>query len=166
MKKFVIWRHAKSSWDHAFRSDHERSLANRGLSDTPEMATRLLKKGIKPDLMVSSDAVRALDTARLAASIFQYPKEKIMALASMYHAGTKGLLHAIHQTENRHEIVFFFGHNPGMTDLVNHFGEELDNLPTCGQFGFQSSAGAWNEISPENTRFWFYDFPKSKLPDI
>lgn len=166
MKKFVIWRHAKSSWENAFLTDHERPLASRGLRDSPEMATRLLKKGIKPDLMVSSDAIRALATARLAAAVFHHPEKSILPLTSLYHAGPQALLRAIRQTNNVYETVFFFGHNPGMTDLVVHMGGDLDNLPTCGQYGFRSSVSSWKDISPENTHFWFYDFPKSKLADI
>ncbi|MCC5939087.1 MAG: histidine phosphatase family protein [Lunatimonas sp.] len=166
MKKFVIWRHAKSSWEDAFLSDHERPLASRGIRDTPEMADRLLKQGIKPDLLVSSDANRALATAKLAAVSFHFPEKNILTMASMYHAGPQALLRAIRQTEDVFETVFFFGHNPGMTDLVILLGGELDNLPTCGQYGFRSSAASWRDISPDNTQFWFYDFPKSKLADI
>ena len=48
MKKLVIIRHAKSSWDDPFLNDHDRPLAERGLKDAPKMAKRLKKEKIHP----------------------------------------------------------------------------------------------------------------------
>ncbi|EON76923.1 phosphoglycerate mutase family domain protein [Lunatimonas lonarensis] len=166
MKRLVLWRHAKSSWDDVFLSDHERPLAPRGIRDTPDMATRLKEKGVLPDLMVSSNAVRALETAKMAAKVFQYPEKAILASPSLYHASPHSLLKAIRQTDGGVETLFVFGHNPGMTDLIVALGSSLDNLPTCGQFGFVCSAARWQELNAHNAQFWFFDFPKSKGTNI
>ena len=59
MKKLLLVRHAKSSWDDPFQKDFDRPLNERGHSDAPLMAKRLLKQDIDIDAFVSSTAVRA-----------------------------------------------------------------------------------------------------------
>ena len=57
-------RHAKSDWTEGVK-DFDRTLAERGLNDSPKMASRLIKLGLQPDLIVSSPAKRALFTAEI-----------------------------------------------------------------------------------------------------
>ena len=63
MKKIILIRHAKSAWDHPWLDDFERPLAERGLRDAPQMATSLANRGINVDLICSSTAQRAKQTA-------------------------------------------------------------------------------------------------------
>ena len=59
MKILYLVRHAKSSWKDDSISDAERPLNKRGERDAPFMAELLCMKGIRPDLLVSSPALRA-----------------------------------------------------------------------------------------------------------
>ena len=63
-KQLLLVRHAKSDWDNPKLSDFDRPLNSRGEKNAPEMAKRLLKKGLIPQQIVSSPAVRAITTAR------------------------------------------------------------------------------------------------------
>jgi len=56
-------RHAKSSWDDVTLPDKERPLADRGKRDAPMMGKRLAKRQVRPDLILSNPARRALSTA-------------------------------------------------------------------------------------------------------
>lgn len=162
MKKLILYRHAKSSWEDPYLEDHKRPLAMRGLRDAPYMAQRLKKKEILPDLIISSDAERAKATALITAEQLHYPKDKIEYHRGLYHASVDCLLWEITQIDDQHETVFLFGHNPGLTDLINFLGSELDNLPTCGQLGITFTTTRWNDIGPGNASTWFYDYPKNK----
>ena len=64
MKKLFLIRHAKSSHDDLKMKDIDRTLNNRGKEDAPMMGKILKEKGVKPDLIFSSPAVRALETAK------------------------------------------------------------------------------------------------------
>ncbi len=77
MKTLIIVRHAKSSWDNPDLKDIERPLNDRGEKDAPKMAKRLKEREITPDLLLSSPAVRAIETCRHIAMILEYPLEKI-----------------------------------------------------------------------------------------
>ena len=67
MKQLLLIRHAKSDWDHPGLSDHDRPLNDRGRRDCPRMAEALRSRGITPDLIVTSTAVRAATTAEAIA---------------------------------------------------------------------------------------------------
>jgi phosphohistidine phosphatase len=166
MKKLLLIRHAKSSWDNPLLPDHQRPLSKRGLRDAPEMGKRLVNKKVTPDLILSSDAVRAMHTALLIAKELVYPKSKVDSTREMYHASAKGILSVIRGTSPTIETLFLVGHNPGINDLISLFGEEIENLPTSGQFGFLFDVEDWENTSPKNAHFWFFDYPKLKPPHI
>jgi phosphohistidine phosphatase len=160
MKKLVIIRHAKSSWDEPFLSDHERPLAERGLKDAPKMAKRLIKENIFPDAILSSDAERAKTTAIIIAKEMDFPSKKIAFTKELYHASVSQILSEIKKTDESVTTLFLFGHNPGLNDLIWKLGGEIDNLPTSGQFGFQFDVKSWGEIGVKNAKIWFFDYPK------
>ena len=62
MKTLILVRHAKSSWDDSALPDKDRPLGDRGKRDAPKMGKRLAKRDVKPDLILSSPARRALTT--------------------------------------------------------------------------------------------------------
>lgn len=166
MKRLVICRHAKSAWDDPFLSDHQRPLAPRGLRDAPDMAKRLKKRGIYPDAILTSDARRALQTAGITADELGFEHEKIEITDQLYHAGSRSILRQVRSCGDDVGTLFIFGHNPGFNELIEALGQPIDNLPTCGQFGFIFEVENWEGISAENAQFWFFDYPKSEFPDI
>lgn len=163
MKKLIIIRHAKSSWDDPYLEDHQRPLAERGLKDSPRMGQRLKTKNILPDLMISSDAARAKATALIIAEQLHYPKEKIEFTRKLYHASAHSILDLIRNSEDNIESLFIFGHNPGFNDLIDLLGGQIDNLPTCGQYAFSFNVNSWNQISKNNSETWFVDYPKNDV---
>ena len=67
MKTLMLLSHGKSDWGAETGSDHERTLAPRGVKAAQMMGRMMSASDLTPDLVVSSSAVRALSTARLAA---------------------------------------------------------------------------------------------------
>ncbi len=63
MKKLYLIRHAKSDWSNPSLDDFDRPLNKRGKKNAPFMGKILHKKGIYPDLIISSPAYRARTTA-------------------------------------------------------------------------------------------------------
>lgn len=160
MKKIILVRHGKSAWDDPNLTDHNRPLADRGLEDVPEMALRLKEKGLIPDLMISSTAIRASQTAEILAEVLHLPKSKIVYDKNLYHASYAMILKCIQRQDDANELIFVVGHNPGMNDFIDFFGGRFDNLPTSGQYALLVDTDHWQQLRPENTKFWFVDFPK------
>ncbi len=150
MKRLFIVRHAKSSWDNLDLRDFDRPLNERGLKDAPAMGTHLRNKGIRPDLMISSPAVRALATCRAIAKTLGYPEETIKVEKKLYHASDDQIMNALKESVKNSDasIVVIVGHNPGLTYFSNRLlDDSIDNIPTCGVVTGNLSIDSWQELS-------------------
>ena len=85
-RKLFIIRHGKSSWDHPGLDDIDRPLAERGILNSEEMAKRLSNKGLIPELLVSSPASRALNTALIMARFWMLKPAALQIYEPLYDA--------------------------------------------------------------------------------
>jgi phosphohistidine phosphatase len=162
MKRLLIIRHAKSSWKFAGLSDRERPLNERGLKDAPFMANSLLDKNIKPNLIVSSNAIRAITTAAIFAQNMGYSKGEILIKPEIYEASVETIYQVITDLDNTANTVFIFGHNPTFTYFANDFSNEpITNIPTCGIVAVDFEVNKWEDIRDSNYKRLFFDFPKN-----
>ncbi len=160
MKTLLLVRHAKSSWDDGV-SDFERPLNRRGKEDAPFMAVHIQKTGLIPDLMVSSPANRALTTAGTYATTFGLDEDLIVKESIIYNGSYKEIIKLIKNFDNKLGCVFLFGHNPDITYLANQLtGNFIDNIPTCGNVCIEFNTDSWAEISEDNGKMLFFDYPK------
>ena len=160
MKKIILIRHAKSDWDNPSLPDYDRPLADRGLQDAPQMAISLKNRGVHLDLICSSTAQRAKQTACITAAVLGYQESEIKWEKSLYHASASYLLQFIQSQSDQVQTLVLVGHNPGLTELINILGVKLDNLPTSGQFAFSLSTDHWKELSRDTCTFAWWDSPK------
>ena len=163
MKTLVLIRHAKSSWDFPHLRDYERPLNARGEKDAPEMARRLAKLDIKPDMVCSSGAERAIQTAKTITTFLHYPAYEIEVDDRIYHASSKSLLEYIKRIEHPANTIYLVGHNPGLTEFLNLVADEnIENIPTCGIAGIEFRIEKWSEVKSGLGKLIFYDYPKKK----
>lgn len=163
MKTLYLIRHAKSSWDDPNQDDFDRPLNERGHKDAPRMAKRLKERGIAPDLMISSPAARALETAEHIARVLDFSEKQIQKDRSVYHASSDSLLRTIQKVDDKNEIVMIFAHNPGLTDFANELlRENISNIPTAGVVGCYLKVDSWKDASMGCGKLVFFDFPKNK----
>ena len=163
MKELVLVRHAKSSWTDSSLDDSERPLNKRGERDAPEMGTRLARRKHRPDLIVSSPAVRALETARIIAKKLGYPRKDIAVQERLYGAGVVDLLDIIRNADDMVITLMLFGHNPGLTELANHLGpREIPSLPTCGVLHLRFEADTWSIVGYSRGEEVLFDCPRGK----
>jgi phosphohistidine phosphatase len=143
MKTLFLIRHAKSSWDDPALSDRERPLAGRGRRDASAMGKRLAKRHPKPDLMLSSPALRAVKTAQLMARKLGYGRRHIVVDARLYACTVNDLLRVVRQLDDRLKRVMLFGHNPELTGLARRFSRQSRDLPTCAVARFKFDVKSW-----------------------
>jgi phosphohistidine phosphatase len=164
MKKLYLIRHAKSSWDDPGLSDFERQLNQRGKRDAPFMAKLLKKEKAKPDLIVSSSAVRALTTAHIFAEVFNYPSDKILSTEDIYETGLKELEKTVQEIDDDFSSVFLFGHNMAITSFANHLGNKfISNMPTCSIVGIKFDLTSWEKIERGTGKIFLFEYPKKYL---
>jgi phosphohistidine phosphatase len=161
MKQLLIIRHAKSSWNNSLMTDFERPLNDRGNRDAPEMAKRIIDKGIKIDTIVSSMANRALSTAEYFAKAAGIKKADIDTTNKLYHAPAYVFYDVINSFMDSDQTVAIFAHNPGITDFVNSLTKtKIDDMPTCGIYAVKIAIESWAEFKNGDKQFWFFDAPK------
>ena len=162
MKRLVLIRHGKSSWDFPELSDQERPLKKRGRNDGAIIGEQLKSKNILPDLMISSPANRAHSTAKLIAHALSYPLEKIRVNDHLYFSGTSTILNMVSETDDANQTVFIFGHNPDFTSFANVFSKQsIYNVPTTGVVGIDFDVERWSQINSDNGQVFIFDFPSN-----
>jgi phosphohistidine phosphatase len=166
MKKLFIVRHAKSSWDYPDLDDIDRPLNKRGKRNAPEMGKRLLRKGIKPESLITSPANRARTTAKKIAKALSFPKDQIVIDPTLYHGTNRDIINVIRKVSDEINTLMIFGHNPGFTDLVNQLsGSNIYNIPTCGIAEIGFNVQSWAEIDTKMGKLIDFDYPKKLSVD-
>lgn len=163
MKRLTLLRHAKSSWDDPKLSDHDRPLAKRGRRDAPRMGRRLAQRGLEPDLLLTSPAVRARQTTELVAPELERPEMAIRLEPRLYMASAGELLAVLADQSDDIEEILLIGHNPELTQLVNMMLPtlRLQNLPTAGAVAMSCEADSWRAIDSAEFSLRFLDYPKN-----
>jgi phosphohistidine phosphatase len=146
VKTLFLVRHAKSSRDDPSLPDRERPLDDRGHQDAPTMGKRLGKRGVKPDLLLSSPALRALTTAQLIADEIAYSRKNIVVDERLYAAGPDDLIAVICALDDKLDRVMLFGHNPAFADLAHRLSSEIADMPTCAVAEFRFDAKTWADV--------------------
>jgi phosphohistidine phosphatase len=155
-KTLILVRHAKSSWGEVDLHDMERPLADRGKRDAPMMGKRLAKQKVKPDLILSSPARRALTTAEIIANELGYKAKDIVVDERLYATEPEILLAVIGELGDKLQCVMIFGHNPELAELAHHLSSEISQMPTCAVAEFTFESKSWSTIGtlpPETVRF-------------
>tara|TARA_R110002012_G_scaffold81945_1_gene207285 strand:+ start:4459 stop:4947 length:489 start_codon:yes stop_codon:yes gene_type:complete len=158
MKKLTLVRHAKSSWQFNL-PDHLRPLNMRGLVDADIVSKRLKSLDYYPDLLLSSNAVRAQSTAEIFIKSLNIPSNVCHFNHELYDFSGEHLTFHIKNCPNQINNLIVFGHNDAITNFVNLFGNKnIENVPTCGVVSITFDTHFWNDIELGNTTLTI--FPK------
>lgn len=151
MKKLILVRHAKSSWEYDV-IDHERPLKKRGINDANLIAEKLKSLDISIDKVLVSDAVRTKLTAGIILPILKTPEHIVAFNHKLYDFSGRDLVEVIKGCDNSADTLMVFGHNHAITAFVNTYGSTyIDNVPTCGVVIIEFDIHKWSELIPGNT---------------
>ncbi len=152
MKLLTLFRHGKSEWETGAEEDFERPLKDRGRKDTPMMGKFLASIGATPDLLISSPAVRARQTAELLAPAAGFMGE-IRWEESIYAASAGELMSLLRHLPDEANYVLLVGHNPGFEDLAarligaDAYGMASGlRLPTAAAAHLALMVDTWNAV--------------------
>jgi phosphohistidine phosphatase len=157
MKQLLLLRHAKSSWQDDSLSDHQRPLNDRGERDAPRIGRLICEQGLIPDLIISSSATRAQQTARAVATECD-GEELLQVTDELYHAAPQTYLSILVGLADNSERVLMVGHNPGIESLVEWLSGEPTTMTTAALAHLQLSIESWSQFeSPQDASlhgFW------------
>ena len=146
MKTLLVLRHAKSSWNDPEPDDHARPLNKRGRRDGPRMGELMRKYGLMPDIVISSDAVRAQLTADAVAEAARYAGE-ILLDPRLYMASPADILSLLRTVRENAETVMIIGHNPGLEELVEQLTGERQDFPTAALAHIVLEIDQWRDLT-------------------
>jgi phosphohistidine phosphatase len=116
MRQLLLLRHAKSSWEDANLTDHDRPLDSEGQSAARAMRSAITRLGLMPRLVLVSSARRTRETLELLEPLAGAPR--ILRSPDLYLASARQLLDELTEVSDEVTSILVVGHNPGLHDLA------------------------------------------------
>ena len=124
------------------------------------MAGKLVSRGVKIDLIVSSSAKRTVKTTKLINEVLGLSKDQIQYSKELYLSSPKTLISSIKKTDDAVDELMIVAHNPGVPQVVNHLvNEHFENTPTCGMTCILFDIDSWSDLKNNGT-LGFFIYPK------
>lgn len=154
MKSIILIRHVKSDWSNLL-ADFDRPVREDRKEDAALIAKEIARKKAIPQYVVSSPAIRTLQTARLLCAKWDYPHENIATDKSLYECTARDIFAVIKKTDQKNDSIAIVCHNPAITDFVNQYSDSLiDNVPTVGAVRITFDAADWRGINSTGKLDW------------
>jgi phosphohistidine phosphatase len=156
MKTLILLRHGKSDWDAEYGSDHDRPLNLRGRDAASMMGALLARIEQVPDRVLTSSAVRAHDTVKLAAEggSWACPVEVV----SEFYASSPGeVLERVCAEDDATSSLLIAGHEPTWSTLAaGLIGGGWLRFPTAAMARIDFNVDRWSDIAPgKGMLSWF-----------
>ena len=160
MKSIVIARHAKSDWSTGM-SDHERPLNGRGREDAPRMGKALEEIGFRPDILLSSTAVRARNTAEIVARVLGFHLG-VRTDAKLYDCEANYAISVFQRLPDTVENAALFGHNPILELVVASLLQMQGTIiiPTSGMVCLEANIQHWADLKLGQVQLKWFLIPK------
>jgi phosphohistidine phosphatase len=164
LKRLLLIRHAKSSWDDPALADHERPLAPRGQKAAERIAEHLGDADVTIDVVLCSSSRRTRETLELLSASFG--DAEVLVEDRLYGASAGDLLDRLREVPDGVSGVALIGHNPGIQDLTielardgPHVGRALKKFPTAAVAVLEFDA-PWSELASGGARLTSFTVPK------
>lgn len=162
MKTLIILRHSKTEKINP-AGDQARELTKPGRRWATEAGREILDATGLPDLLVTSNAIRALQTGDLAAEAMKFSGER-RVIPEIYGATENELVQVIQAFPDDFSSIVLVGHNPGLEELANSFPgkREHGHLPTAGWVVVEISAESWKDAKAGAGKVTAYGTPNKE----
>jgi phosphohistidine phosphatase len=168
MRRLLLLRHAKSSWDAPGLADLDRPLAPRGRRAAPRMAQLMVERRWLPDFVLRSPAERVRETWQLMAPRL---REHIpcRTLRTLYPGAPSRLLTALRRAPDDAQTLLLIGHNPGLAALATSLcgagakkaRERMSSkFPTAGLAVIDFDLARWADVAAGAGRLEAFVRPK------
>jgi phosphohistidine phosphatase len=146
MKTLLLLRHAKSSWKQPEQPDHDRPLNKRGKKEAPKVGKYLKENDLVPDMILSSTARRAHDTAQAVAEACSF-EGQIDLYQDLYLSEPACYLDILHCLPDDARRVLVVGHNPDMEELLTVLTDVSESMTTAALAVVDLPISSWQELN-------------------
>ncbi|XPV69426.1 MAG: SixA phosphatase family protein [Halarcobacter sp.] len=152
MKTLYIMRHAEKNINKTYAHDYDVELTAQGFEDVKSVAYKLKEEDSFPDLIVSSPAIRARQTAETLCDVLEYNKS-IMYNEVIYQAFLNEIVESINYTFDTVQTLLIIGHNPSLTALSLSLGGVKEEISTSNIIKIEFDCDSWTSITKENAKY-------------
>lgn len=176
MRRVMLLRHAKSSWDHMDLDDIDRPLALRGRLSAPLLGRYIYRRKLEPDLVLCSPAMRARQTWELISAEWDQTnaakRPQLEMRSSFYLARPAMLMSALQRIDDEVASVMIIGHNPGMEQLAlqmvgaeksNAFKKMEKKFPTAALAVIGFAVESWSALAFGSGKLFCFVRPKDLM---
>lgn len=144
-KSLYLLRHAKAESATLQFSDEDRALTPKGVDDAKKLATKLVKKDIEFDLILTSPAIRAITSAQIIANRLDQ-KQSLRVEKKLYQADCTTLLAIVGKLHKKIKSILLVGHNPALEDFAAYMTGESVSMQTCSLIEFTFELKDWKDF--------------------
>lgn len=156
MHQLLLLRHAKSSHKDRGLKDYDRPLAGRGRKDCRRMGKWMLENGIVPDLVISSPALRADQTAKRVCKRIGVAEQDIQWEEKVYDANARTVLKLLTEVSEDVGSVMVVGHHEALESIILRMSKwseipaDPKLIPTAG-LAILEFDGPWSTIKKNDS---------------
>ncbi|MBC2779056.1 SixA phosphatase family protein [Parasphingopyxis marina] len=175
MKRLILLRHAKSSWDDPVERDFDRPLNAKGKRAAETMGRHMREEGVTFDAAIASPAIRVVETLQYVGKGYGKPIDPLWDRRA-YLASNVTLLDIVHEASDDGDALLLSGHNSGLEDLVlllvpDTKGDTLreaveEKFPTCSLAEMEFDADSWADIRPAAGTLLRFVRPRDLAEDL
>lgn len=145
-KQLLLMRHAHAGWERG-QTDFERPLNELGLIEATRMGAYLRQEDLKPDLIISSPALRTRQTSERVIRELGMEISSVEFEPSIYEAQPSALLEIIQAIPLPATRVLMIGHNPAISQIASWLTQKpAINMPPATIAFITLETENWREI--------------------
>ena len=150
-KTLYLIRHGEAAPKEARQDDKSRELTQGGVKESLHIGAWLRGQNTQWDLLVSSSAQRAQQTAHMISEGMKLDHPRILLEDVLYECSVRQFLQYVNNIEDAYNSVMIVGHNPAISYLAEYLtkadiGDMSPGSVAMIKFNFTS----WKHVS-ENT---------------
>lgn len=166
-RRFLIMRHAKSSWAEPGLADHDRPLNKRGRAAATAMGDWLAAEGLIPDEVLLSSAARTVETL-LRISEHWDNAPAALGDRELYMAWPAKVIEMLRRVDSDARTVMLVNHEPTVSALAevlsappipDNCARAFRHYPTAA-VAVLDTEKRWAEVGPETMRFTHFQVPR------
>ncbi len=165
MKTLYLVRHSNAAPLKEKTDDFTRKLTKKGKQNAKKMAQQFAKDGPAVDLIISSPATRALETAQIYAKALGYDDSEILLYEHIYEqeGGAESLLKLVHSIDNSRGSAMIVGHEPLLSTFATFLRRTFtEDLPENSVVHFDFNNRTWDKISKGRGMVKSFEFPNKE----
>lgn len=165
MKTLYLVRHSNAASLKEKTDDFTRKLTKKGKQNAKQMAQQFADSDPSVDLIISSPATRALETARIYAKALGYNDIDILLYEQIYEqeGGAESMLKLLHAIDNSRGSAMIVGHEPLLSTFATFLRRTFkEELPENSVVHFDFNNRTWDKISKGRGVVKSFEFPNKE----